>query len=59
MADLTEDIRNALRYIEDNLTGELEPEEIAKEAHLSPFTSSDSSVPCAESAWESISAADG
>ena len=37
MADLTEDIRNALRYIEDNLTGELEPEEIAKEAHLSPF----------------------
>ena len=37
MAELTEDIQNALDYIEANLTRGLEVKEIAKQAFLSPF----------------------
>lgn len=37
MENLTEGIRDALDYIEDNLTGELEIREIARQACLSPF----------------------
>jgi AraC family transcriptional regulator len=37
MADLRADIQNALTYIEENLTGELEIRDIAKKAFLSPF----------------------
>lgn len=37
MGDWTEGIQNALSYIEDNLTGELEVKEIAKRAFVSPF----------------------
>ena len=37
MADLTEDIQNALTYIEANLTGDLEVRDIAKQAYLSAF----------------------
>ena len=37
MADLRTDIHNALTYIENNLTGELEIRDIAKQAFLSPF----------------------
>lgn len=37
MADLTQDIQNALSYIETHLTEKLEIREIAKEACLSPF----------------------
>ena len=37
MADLRADIQNALTYIEDNLTEELEIRDIAKKAFLSPF----------------------
>ena len=37
MADLTQAIQNALDYIEENLTGELEIREIARRAYLSPF----------------------
>jgi AraC family transcriptional regulator len=37
MADLRADIQNALTYIEENLTEELEIRDIAKKAFLSPF----------------------
>ena len=37
MADLRADIQNALTYIEENLTEELEIRDIAKRAFLSPF----------------------
>jgi YesN/AraC family two-component response regulator len=37
VADLAEDIQNALAYIEENLTGDLEIREIARRAYLSPF----------------------
>ncbi len=37
MADLTDDIQNALNYIEMNLTEDLSVQEIAKKAFLSPF----------------------
>ena len=37
MADLTKDIRNAISYIEENLTEALEIRDIAKRAFLSPF----------------------
>lgn len=37
MADLLEGIGNALDYIEENLTGELDIREIAKRAYVSPF----------------------
>jgi AraC family transcriptional regulator len=37
MADLRADIQNALTYIEENLTEELEIRDIAKQAFLSPF----------------------
>lgn len=37
MADLTDDIQNALDYIEANLTEKLSAQEIAKKAFLSPF----------------------
>ena len=37
MNDWTEGIQKALRYIEENLTGELEVGEIAKRAYISPF----------------------
>lgn len=37
MARITEDIQQALVYIEANLTENLEVKEIAKHAHLSPF----------------------
>lgn len=37
MADLLEGIRNALDYVEANLTQELEIREIAKRAYVSPF----------------------
>ena len=37
MTDFTQDIQNALSFIEENLAGELEIGEIAKQACLSPF----------------------
>ena len=37
MNDWTEGIQKALRYIEENLTGELQVGEIAKRAYISPF----------------------
>ena len=37
MADLRADVQNALTYIEENLTEELEIRDIAKKAFLSPF----------------------
>lgn len=37
MGDLTQDIQNALSYIEAHLTEELEVREIAKRAYVSPF----------------------
>ena len=37
MADLRADIHNALAYIEENLTGDLDVKNIAKQAFLSPF----------------------
>lgn len=37
MGDWTQGIRDALAYIEDNLTGELEIREIARRAYVSPF----------------------
>lgn len=37
MGDWTEGIQSALRYIEDNLTEDLEIPEIAKRAYVSPF----------------------
>lgn len=37
MADLRADIQNALAYIEENLTGDLNVRDIAKQAFLSPF----------------------
>ncbi len=37
MEGWTEGIRNALEYIEDNITGELDIEAIAARAYVSPF----------------------
>lgn len=37
MSSWTEGIQNAIQYIEDNLTGELEIEDIAAKAYISPF----------------------
>ena len=56
MADLRADIQNALTYIEENLTEELEIRDIAKRLSCLRSISNESLVSCAASALVSISA---
>ena len=50
-------IQNAINYIEDHITEELDYEHIARESFSSPFHSSGFSVSSAATPWASISEA--